>query len=391
MDLAWDHTIASAREAPMFADLAENASADNRLDLLSLLAERGPESIENKTTQIEVERFEKKHGVEVKQLDGKFSFHLRNSDRVLFHADANKQGLDREEKKLDALRDDLQGQLERKYKVTFAQAGEFIEKQRSSAESKQLGKDVHSRPAQYFELVGIAAALEKVGASAVTKDKTNGVKIYFPDDKLISELDSMATYQRDKNDRPSIYLYQNKIEYATEEDLPQQLRNLAATDTERPETLEGALIHEYGHHQLDKLGLAEKQSKEALFNAMGWVYSEKMDEWLLQGRSKDQDGNPSTYRFLSSGLFSTWDRWSLDKGPINAQGQKVPAGEHQKLTEAQMRAEAAVTPFSWYFQNPEETYAEAFRYYKLNSASKEELKRVSPRLYELVDFNSKSE
>lgn len=337
------------------------------------------------------ERFEQANNIEIRQNRGTFSYYLRNSTQELFQTKSIEKGLLDAQQKLDSMRDELKRELEAKYKVSFAEPGETIEKQRYTAESNQRGKAVHSRQAQYFELTGIAAALEKVGPTALTDDKVRGVKIYFPEEKLILDLDSMATYQRDKNNRPSIYLYQNKIEYATEKDLPEHLRRLPAADTSRPETLEGAIVHEYGHHQLDKLGFTEKQAKETLFNAMGWVYSEKLDEWLLRGKDQDQDGNYATYRFLSSGLFSTWDRWSVDKGPINAEGAKVPAGEHQRLTEAQMREVAAVTPFSWYFQNPEETYAEAYRYYKLDPDSKAQLKRVSPKLYEIVDSNSKSE
>lgn len=217
----------------------------------------------------------------------------------------------------------------------------------------------------------------------------------FRNSKIIEELSSLATYQRDKDGKPSVYVYKSDVEFLTEKDLSSEQQALSYTDRNRPETFQGLVVHEIGHYQLDKLGYNDEQRKEQLFEQIGWVHrkneANQIDDWLIKGKNIEADGKNATFQIGSEGFSTNWTRWSISKGPIDAVGNHVRAQDAQKLTEDQMRANALVPASTWYFDNPEEMYAEAFRMYKLDARSADFLKRYSPTLYAVVATNCASD
>ena len=387
-------TSAAGLEADSFQ--AEQATGE-RLNLLCIALPRSLEANSEQALSKSRDEFASAHHLDIVRDGNQFVYRLQadGKTQTLFATEASANGLEDANKKLQQQSNDLQRDLQDKYKVSFAAPGEDIDTQRNSAESSTRGSMIKSRAAEFYELVGIRAALEKAGSSSLTSDGKTGIKIYFPEDKLITELSSLATYQRDRNDRPSIYLYRSDLSYITENDLSAEQRALPFTERQRPETMEGMIVHEIGHHQLDKLGYNKTPSGEKLFEEMGWVHrvqeKNQLDDWLLKGKSKDVDGKNASYFYSWEGLFAKWTQWSVDKGPMDGSGHPVRAQDAQSFSEDEIRKEALVPPASWYFENPEEEYAEAFRIYKLGSESRAYLHKTSPALFSLVEKNCAGE
>ena len=351
--------------------------------------------------------FEQDHKVKIANENGKFSYSMQYGGAVhkLFETTADSAGLDSASAKLKSLVMAEENSLSATYHVSFGKAGEVVDDQRESADSKPLPHKVLARDPELFELEGIRAALEKSGTSNIARDGTTGVKFYSLTEKPILGIDSYATFQPDKDNTPSVYLWPKfkDVEIATEKD-----RNTAAdkpfSDGNRPESVEGAMIHELGHHQFMKLGFDPKHSSNdvaalaaetELFKKMGWV--PRLDEkntdynWLMIGKSKDADGNNATYLPDFTGMFFSFGRWAQKGGPTNADGKPGPADKMQKLNEDEMVQEAKVTPPTWYFENPEEEYAEAVRMYRMSDESRAYLQKHSPDLYDLMKVEDQKE
>jgi hypothetical protein len=351
--------------------------------------------------------FAQEHKVKISNENGKFSYSMQygGTTHKLFETSADKAGLDSASTKLKSLVGAEESSLNATYHVTFAKQGEVVDSQRETSESAPLPHKVMAREPELFELEGIRAALEKSGPSNIASDGKTGVKYYAMDEKPILGIDSYATFQPDKDNKPSVYLWPKfrEIDLATENDRPASA-NQSFNDGNRPESVEGAMIHELGHHQFLKLGFDPKHaSNEAaslaaeteLFKKMGWV--KRLDEkdsdynWLLVGKSTDANGQPATYLPDFTGMFFSFGRWAQHGGPTDAQGQTVPAQNMQKLSEDEMVKEAKVTPPTWYFENPEEEYAEAVRMFRMSTESRQYLQTHSPALFDLMKVEDQKE
>ncbi len=368
--------------------------------------QRQPSSNEPSLLQLET-AFEQEHKVKISSANGKFVYSMQYEGSVhnLFETNADKAGLDSASANLKSLVSDEESSLTSTFHVSFAKQGEVVTDQKETADSKPLPHQVTARDPELFELEGIKAALEKSAPSNIASDGKTGVKYYCLTEKPILGIDSFATFQNDKDSKPSVYLWPkfNEINIATEKDRT-SAQNLPFSDGDRPESVEGAMIHELGHHQFMKLGFDPKNSKNEtasvtaqtqLFEKMGWL--PRLDEkdadynWLLVGKSKDDNGQPATYLPSFTGMFFSFGRWQQKGGPVDEHGKRVPADKMQQLGEDQMVAEAKIKPPTWYFENPEEEYAEAVRMYRMNDESRRSLMQGSPALYSLMKENDQRE
>ena len=351
--------------------------------------------------------FEQEHKVKISEANGKLSYSMQYGGAVhnLFETSADKAGLDSASAKLKSMAMAEEISIATKFHVSFAKQSETVDDQRETADSKPLPHKVTARDPELFELEGIRAALEKSGPSNIASDGKTGVKYYALTEKPILGIDSYATFQPDKDNKPSVYLWPkfSELNIATEKD-----RNPAAdkpfSDGNRPESVEGAMIHELGHHQFLKLGFDPKHSNNEaaslaaeteLFKKMGWV--PRLDEkdtdynWLMIGKSKDANGQAATYLPDYTGMFFSFGRWAQKGGPTDAHGRTGPADKMQKLSEDEMVKEAKVTPPTWYFENPEEEYAEAVRMFRMSDESRQYLQKNSPALYDLMKVEDQKE
>lgn len=375
--------LASSNERPDgFEKVRSDASG---LNLLVVLKGDKPLSASQQVAQ-----FAAAERLQIKQ-DGErllYSLNLNGVSIDLGQSSSFDADLKAQRAKLDKLSAELIDKLQNKFGIVIADENEAVDFQRATADSPSSDRMIRSRKPSYFELLAIQSAMEKVSANG----DSVGVKIYFPQDQLIEQLNSIATYQRDTKGAPSIYLYKNSLRAITENDLTEDEAKLSYDDANRPETLEGAIVHEFGHHQLELLGLTEGTRRERLFEEMGWVhrFNERagLDDWLLKGKEIDSDGNNASYLLQSYGIVSSWTRWSVKQGPMNHLGEKTNSSNAEKISDTEIKKHALVPPATWYYTNPEETYAEAYRLYTINARAREYLKSASPRLYEIVKRNS---
>ncbi len=351
--------------------------------------------------------FEQEHKVKITNENGTFSYSMQygGSAHKLFETSADKPGLIKAEARLKDLVAAEENSLTSTYHVTFAKPGEIVDAQRESADSAPLAHNVVARAPELFELEGIRAALEKSGPSNIDSDGKTGVKFYCLTEKPILGIDSYATFQPDKDKNASVYLWPkfSEIDIATERDRP-AAANKSFIDGSRPESAEGAMIHELGHHQFLKLGFDPKNSSNEaastaaetdLFKKMGWA--RRLDEkdsdynWLMIGKATDANGQPATYLPEFTGISFTFGRWAQQGGPTDKTGHKVPADKMEHLSEDEMMKQAKVTPPTWYFENPEEEYAEAVRMFRMSSESRHYLRTESPVLFDLMKVEDQKE
>lgn len=360
-------------------------------------------------TAAKLDEFQKAHRIEISKEHGQFVYKLaaQGKSTELFRTEASKEGLRQGEKQLTEIVSLEQKKLESKFQVSFACEGENVDYQRMTADSRTADHMVKARRPELFELQGIEAALEKSVPGNIGSDG-KGLKFYFLAENLISELNPLATFQNDKSGRGTVYLWPQvqSVSYPTEADLPEAERKLPFSDRRRSETLESAVVHELGHNNFLKLGYDQKSSTndigtqmstegEKIAEQMGWVKrrdAENTDaDWYLLGKSRDDNGQHSSYRQESNVFISSWTRWRKEGGAVDKDGKVVPADKAQSLSEDEIRKEAVVPPATWYFDRPEEEYAESFKLYRLGGSARKELHDVSPALYRIVSYNDQIE
>jgi len=387
-----------------------SATPSERSDSLVFQPIAALESDNPAKLQQEMQSFSAQHKVNVVEEKGQFVYRINSNGKSsdLFRTAASESGLVDGERKLAALVQAEQGNLKSTYKVDFAPAGEVVGNVRANVYSAAGSDQIKARSPELFELLGLQSALEKSVPGNIGQDG-KPIKFYFLADKLIQSLNPLATYQTDKDGRSSVYIWpaMADIKSITEADLSASERRLPFTDPSRPDSIASALTHELGHNQFAKLGynrqgaftdgqteLTDKGIK--LVNEMGW--RRRRDEkdadynWFLLGKSKDDNGQPSTYMISNTtGMMWQFARWRLDGGAVDAQGKVVPADKGQTLSTTDMAKEAAVPLPTGYFENPEEEYAEGVKLFRLGPDGRSALRDTSPILYKIIERNDQSE
>ncbi len=358
----------------------------------------------------EVADFQGQHHVAIKNDHGKFdySLHFGGQDHLLFQTAASEAGLKDASQKLAAMVTAEESDLNKEFHVTFAKSGDDVDFQKPDADSSPSAHMVKARDPELFELEGIKSALQQSLPSNIGADGHTGVKFYCLTEKQITGIDPLATFQMDRSGNPSVYLWpaMSDLTRVTEQDLTAKERSLSWVDRHRPDSLEGAITHELGHHQFAKLGYNANAkvsevdrdlspSGAALVQRMGWV--RRLDEkdadynWLLEGKHKDLNGNNASYLPESNGLFFEFMRKQKEGGIVNSAGKVVPADQGQRLSEDAMRQEAVIKPPTWYFEAPEEEYAESVKLFRLGGDNRKALLDDSRTLYAIIKQNDQRE
>ncbi|CAN5399280.1 hypothetical protein BH11CYA1_BH11CYA1_04250 [soil metagenome] len=325
----------------------------------------------------------------------------------LFSTAASDTGLKDAKVELQRLTDLAQSSLEKRYGVTFAAEGEVIGYQRATAESKPSNHAVLARNPELFELYGVKSALEKSEPGNIGADG-RPLKFYSLSENMVTEMNPVATFQSDKDGRGSVYIWPGAsgIKYATEADLPNEESQLSYFDRARPMTLQYAVTHELGHNSSIKLGYERPStvnegsieltaSGGQMANELGWVKRSDAEntgqDWLILGKSLDDNGEQASYLPESNMFQQSWIRWRSEGGVVNKVGKIVPAQDGQRLSEAEMLAEAKVKPISWYYTDPSEMYAESISHFRLAASARANLNEASPELYQAVKQNDQKE
>lgn len=342
------------------------------------------------------------HHLETRSENGQFEYAISvgGEKRQLFSVQATEAGLKEADLELRKLTDGEKQSLTKTYGVEFAASGEPVGYQRDTSDSQPSTHMVLAREPELLELYGIRSALEKSSPGNIGPDGRS-VKFYALSEKVISQINPVATFQADKDGRGSVYIWPaaSDVKYVTEADLSDKEKQLSYFDENRPMSLQYAFTHELGHNNSMKLGLERRSdinegatdftpAGEKLANEMGWVKRRDTlnsgQDWLLVGRSLDDNGQNATY-LPEPGVFETsWLRWRADGGIVDKDGKVVPAQDGQRLSAEAMVNQAKIKPVSWYFPEPGEMYAESICHYRLSPQSRRDLADSSPELYRLI-------
>ncbi len=402
-DLEGRNSLLSARQLSTKLELSPAGS--------SLEIPKALESVEsNRQIAKSAESFARANHFELEARGNDFVYGMQVGGKKLelIRTPATEKGLREAEEQLKELVRQEAINLEKTYKISIAQQGEPVDYQRSSSDSPKSDHIVLARAPELFDLYGVRAALEKSPSSASGRDG-QGLKFFWLNEKVITEIGPYATFQTDQNGRGSVYIWPaaREIKHATEDDLTESQRKISYYTREREVSWQSIILHELGHNTADKLGYEKKSSVneivselsaagEKLAEDIGWVKRRDVEnsgeDWLLVGKSVDDNGKPATFVPDHNNIFfSSYLRWRADGGAVNAKGKVVPAHEGQKLSEQEMMAEALVTPPTFYFDNPAELYAEGMKLYRLGDSARSHLQKVSPKLYEIVKRDNQRE
>jgi hypothetical protein len=357
----------------------------------------------------QLKQFSALHHVDVAAADGQLNYSLRADGRreFLFQTSADTAGLSEAERLLSRRAQDMETQMSKRYGVTFSTPGEEVEPQRGYVYSKPSDHMVKARSPELYELIGIDAALARSEPS--NRDESGKpLKIYFLAEQPVLDVNAIATFQYDRKDYPSIYVwpFAGGVRYSTEKDLPAEQQKMSFSDRLREETIEGTVTHELGHFQFAKLGYNTEhtslvndvplsQSGEQLAKMMGWTKNQNTNvvdvDWLVNGKSISPDGKQASYLPYVSGGNYTFTRWRPTGGEENSLGAHVPGGQGERFNLDEMRENALVTPPTWYFLTPQEEYAESVKLFRLGDDARQSLLKTSSPIYDIIKSNDQVE
>lgn len=319
---------------------------------------------------------ESEFGVDTANDNGRLKIFVRanGKDNHLLTVDATTNGISIARQHLTELQSRKAADIESKYKVRLAQKGEPVANQLIFSAGGQtpprIGDMIHARAPRLDEMFAVEAALLRSQPSNITRDRSKPLKIYFVKDDVYANVDDLATYQRDRDDNPSIFIAPDATDLAplTEKD--------AARDGKPPRSsIEAVLIHEFAHNGQNNMGWGNQQTEAYYAEKIGWQPQRgSSDVYLFKGDDGHLYKESDTDR-------SWWNRVDQDGNPLDQRGNRVEAANSAKLSFAQMREGALVKPATNYFSNPLEMFAEGMREFRLGLNHRAELLYRSPELY----------
>ena len=350
--------------------------------------------------QKSIDTFEEKHKINISNSNGTLTYSLDAHGRrgVLFKTDASEYGLREAEFKLNSLVSARQKQIEQRYAVKFATPGDIVDHQRPTEDSQTRSHLVFAVQPELYQVEGLLSGLEKSGPTSFAVG-AHDMKIYFLSDKAVLDKAGHASYQNDRAGVPSIYFFPsiNEVSKATEADLLNADRRKPHSDKSRPETIEGVVMHQMGHHQFVKMGYQNSVDGEIFQSNIGWLrnrdWNSYRTQWLLLGKDTDSDGTNSSYipSIDATTGATTWIRTKPDGGGVDSRGRKVPIVQAERLSSEQIRDRALIKPPTLNFNSPEDEYAESVRMHRLSESSRRDLIRSSPFIYDQVKANDQKE
>jgi len=257
---------------------------------------------------------------------------------------------------------DREANLESKYRIDFARAGEQTD--------DSGGNSLIARLPSYKELDELADALE-ISAVSLPNAKQPRLKFFFT-----STNDQGSKH----NDRPiaaGLFLQADRTHLQSRILLyPNAAPNLKESTT-----------HEITHYsQYKNWGSRPSITPPPVLQNLGWEADPRPDTWQLKGK----DGNNYCRQSLEdlknvwtgcppkSGLFAWPSTW-----PLGHPSSQTPPSS-AKLSDTQMRDMALVTPSTGYFNNPIEMDAEALTQFRLGNEHRSSLRNLNKGMYDVV-------
>lgn len=326
----------------------------------------------------------KKYGVETREVDGgkiEFFYRAGGQDNIVLRTASDAESIAKAPAQLDKVVRQRIDAIERTYKVTIAEAGEFATvAEVNDDDCKPVpGEKVYARQGTLPVLYGMEEGLKQSQPSQFLAGGKEGIKIFLLDKQAAPDFYGgrkvQGTFRFKGNEgKPEIFITPAGQEQpATAKDvLKPGDRNVAWITT-----------HEIAHNSQSLQW--DNKTPETAAIAMGWEkYLHKSGVTIypfIQGKNGDLYANASD----SCKTPTTWFSIHKTGWPLDEKGLPVPnvAGA-EKFTNEQVMDRAQVRPSTFYFSSPYEEMAEAITSYRFSPESRERLFKQSPKLYELT-------
>ncbi|HEY9788239.1 MAG TPA: hypothetical protein V6D17_22815 [Candidatus Obscuribacterales bacterium] len=265
-------------------------------------------------------------------------------------------------------------EMSKKYAVTFTSDNDAIR-------LDQKENPIRCRRPRLDELFAFESALEESFPSHLSDDGTKGTRVFFLRERLFEKGGAMFIYNT-RAGQPGLLI---------DSILGERRLPLTEEDTNNPEavTLEFVLLHELTHNGQRKLGWEKAENTDKFSRELGWLPVERSVDgksettWLMETK----DG-----RLLSfSRTLNQWIVCNRKGEPTDDKGLVTTENSAQRLTGAQARTLAKITPPTLYFSNPREMDAEVTTTFRVSKGDRARLLRDYPTLYQRAKANDQLE
>jgi hypothetical protein len=340
----------------------------------------------------EKHNFSKSNGVEVVQHNNKLEYHLKGHKEALFTTDASEKGLQEADHKLKQMVQQKEAELHKKYGATFSINGENAGKQQILSKGGWVNgtDDVKCRAPNIEEITAIDRALQHSQPTA------HNVKFYITTNEYYKNTGDIADYSSvpsgdshntAKAGSPAVFINGRNADVYQPDEIPGKIPQL----TKDHKSLQHVITHELAHHSAASMGWNDDSGPniegQKLANAMGWrspvPHTNDTNEWMLE----DKQGH--LWKKIETG--NQWTRCDQTGHPIDAKGNKVSetTAEHCDLGTLKIKADLA--PSSFYFDTPQEMYAEALATFRVGPEQRMNLAHSNRKLYNIIKNEDQAE
>jgi hypothetical protein len=297
------------------------------------------------------------------------------------------------EKKLDAALSTEMTDLNHRYKVSFASAGEDVTRQLTREPSCEYtkGEMIHAKPPTFGDLYAAREALAHSEPSQLAADGKTGIKMYFLDKDFFTgavygDKKALAIYiNQDKDKKIALYVTPagEKAPY-TALDVPATAIDPKPGSTP-PRNLAYVIEHEIAHNSQHNQWKDYPFLPSKLPETFGWRtvnHIEKdnrlvYESYMLNGKNGEVYVNTAVdctrgtaWLTIKDGHYVGADGKPTDEYKEGAQSSNDQVADH-----------AQVRPVTYYFPTPVEEMAEGIASLRSGEATRRRMYELSPQMY----------
>lgn len=327
------------------------------------------------------------YGVSVKEKNGKYQFSYRanGQDNIVAESKIGVEGLKEGQQLVAKYAAEKIAELELRYKVRFAVAGEAVERSRTYDERCRpvFGAMANAAQPTLGQLRAAEEALMRSEPSQIDKSTGQGMKIYFLEGQIYPPVYGgkpvLGIFRHaDKDGKRALIIT------ADGGKLPPLEKDMKAGEKRY---LAWAIAHEFTHNsQEDAWPDGMVPAKVGI--DLGWKAKDISRHNQVVARHFQLEGKQGELFKHGAPGCQARSRWysANEEGlPLNEQGQSVGHLDNAKeFSDDQVQAQAKVRPFTYYFMNPREMHSEALTGFRMGEEKRARLLKESPRLYEVA-------
>jgi len=321
----------------------------------------------------EIKQFAATHEVSVTQKDGQYQFSLKADGKIQYIGAAD--SLAGGEKLLHDRMIAKENELHKTYGADFSAEKDPPGKQLASG--RDTNAPLRYRDPTLAELAAVQSSLERIRPTRDNKEGELGPKFSFLKDAYDRDIPKAARFVLGHDGRAQVYFDPgwNKDRPPTELDL----------SSRNQQSMQRAIDHELGHNSLATMHGARNDPKDARDNgkAIDKIYSD-LGWKVVGGRYMIEGRDNSFYTPEGTDQQRYFVRHDASGRPADGQGRATTEQNAERIQTLQMRIRSKVEQISEYFPGPDEMYAEGYSAFTSGDKSRQDLKYLAPKLYDVV-------